>query len=593
MVVENHCHEVEATLTQERISVANLNKSLKEEVDRSTSFQDIINTMTSLITATAPDFRVEKLLGTGSNAAAFKVQYLTAFDNNSIRSSALTTSSTTTKRGRDMVMKVLFNWENTPQQTMLRQKYMAECVTLSLIPNHPNIIHPLGAIVIPGLPSEYVEKIPSDKSFFRNELCTHKSLAILMPHAGITLGEFLCALLSTSNKEKVLETVLTIFVQGTKAIQHIEAHSIVHRDIKQDNILIAPESGKLTLIDFGEAQQCCPPNMEMMITATTQPWGNTGTMPPELSMFLKATATTRGGPVRAGPALFSLSKILLESLNFRRAKSYEIKQVGCGTSSGRRRTTVLPLEGSVSSPLCNRKWLIGFPNFAKTCLWKIVGGALSSEDGPGVHLAGISVSDSLLQFSPLCDDVVMIYSSDPVVGSCVLFCDLQASFNQNKVVVTSKSKCSCFENLKGIVLKPGGSLCTLHFDSTHHGVLVDMTTEEEQVVARFPQFAFATPVGRNHLFVRAQRDYSKFKVYNVENMKLTATPCTWACPAIPWQSGLVAHSGDVSISETSTKVTFTICDVATGFCVCHFLIAFDTLCGDAFETDSYLYDNSL
>ncbi|KAH3723199.1 protein kinase [Pelomyxa schiedti] len=144
--LENHCHEVEATLAQERISVANLNKSLKAEVDRSTSFQDIINTMTSLITATAPDFRVEKLLGTGSHAAAFKVQYLTAFDNNSIRSSALTTSSTTTKRGRDMVMKVLFNWENTPQQTMLRQKYMAECVTLSLVPNHPNIIHPLGAI---------------------------------------------------------------------------------------------------------------------------------------------------------------------------------------------------------------------------------------------------------------------------------------------------------------------------------------------------------------------------------------------------------------------------------------------------------------
>ncbi|KAH3723414.1 sel1 repeat family protein [Pelomyxa schiedti] len=295
----DRCHHTETILAQERISVANLNKSLKEEVDRSTSFQDIINTMTALLSATASDFRVEKLLGTGSNAAAFKVQYLTAFDHSisnsadmstpTPSSSALATSSSkakeeelTMKRGRYMVMKVLFNWENTPQQTMLRQKYMAECATLSLLPNHPNVIHPLGAIVTPFLPAEFVEKIPRDKPFFR-EMCSHKSLAILMPHCGITLSAFLSPFLSkmdsnSSNNGRMLEVAQSIFVQGCKAIQHIEAHSIVHRDIKQDNILVDPGSGEMTLIDFGEAQQCCPPNMEMMITPTASTRGVSGSL---------------------------------------------------------------------------------------------------------------------------------------------------------------------------------------------------------------------------------------------------------------------------------------------------------------------------
>ncbi|KAH3731421.1 hypothetical protein Pelo_17747 [Pelomyxa schiedti] len=291
-------------------SVDNLNKSLKEEVDRSTSFQNTINTMVSLISATASHFRVEKLLGTGSNGAAFHVKYFTAFDNNSsseAMSGALATSSktakettATTKRGRDLVMKVLFNFENISQQTMLRQKYMAECATLALVPSHPNVIHPLGAIVTPCLPDEFVEKIPPSQLYFR-EMCRLKSLAILMPHAGITLSVFLSSLLQptypSKTNEKMVKAVHSLFVQGCKAIQHIESHSIAHRDIKQDNILVDPESGKLTLIDFGEAQQCCPPNMEMTITATTQPWGNTGTMPPELSMFLKRmrmTGATRG-----------------------------------------------------------------------------------------------------------------------------------------------------------------------------------------------------------------------------------------------------------------------------------------------------------
>ncbi|KAH3722939.1 hypothetical protein Pelo_18354 [Pelomyxa schiedti] len=191
----------------------------------------ILNTMTSLISATVGDFGVEKLLGTGSNAAVFKVQFQTTTSNNPRSLSISTTTPTSTsgasvsptKTTTGMVMKIIFNWENTPQQTLLRRKYMAECVVLSLLPNHPNVIHPLGALVIPCLPTEFVEKIPSDKKYFREELCNNKSLAILMPHCGITLSSFLLS--STSSTVEVKN----LFVQGLKAISHIESHFVVHR----------------------------------------------------------------------------------------------------------------------------------------------------------------------------------------------------------------------------------------------------------------------------------------------------------------------------------------------------------------------------
>ncbi|KAH3723001.1 hypothetical protein Pelo_18293 [Pelomyxa schiedti] len=280
--LESCVKTTEATLWQERISVENLRKELQEEVVKSTRSMAVLNTMISLIPANIRDFRVEKLLGTGSNAAVFKVQ----FNNHH--------GTTTPKTATDMVMKIIFNWENTPEHTLVRQKYMAELVVLSLVPNHPNVIHPLGALVIPCLPPEFVDKIPSDKKYFREELCNNKSLAILMPHCGSTLSSFL----SSSTKWITLQDAQNLFVQALKAISHIESHFVVHRDIKGDNILVEPENGKLTLIDFGEAQHC--PNMEMTMSATSQPWGNTGSIPPELSMLLSRSTRFSG--------VFSFSK---------------------------------------------------------------------------------------------------------------------------------------------------------------------------------------------------------------------------------------------------------------------------------------------
>ncbi|KAH3763311.1 hypothetical protein Pelo_4839 [Pelomyxa schiedti] len=122
--IQNQITSTRETCSQEQLTVTKMEKDIAR-------YKEIVNTMTSLLPADISDFRANRLLGTGSNAAAFEVQY------QSNDSSA-----------REMVMKVLFNWENTPRHTLLKQKYMVECVTLSLVPDHPNVIHPLGVMIV-------------------------------------------------------------------------------------------------------------------------------------------------------------------------------------------------------------------------------------------------------------------------------------------------------------------------------------------------------------------------------------------------------------------------------------------------------------
>ncbi|KAH3765373.1 hypothetical protein Pelo_2755 [Pelomyxa schiedti] len=205
--------------------------------------------MTSLIPADISDFTPKKLLGTGASAVAFQVGFFGGGFPSYLES-----------RNESMVMKVLFNWENTPRHTRLRQKYMAECVILSSMPAHPNVIQPLGALVIPRLPDEFIEQIPPTPP--------------LPPW----------------------EMTLKTFQQALKAVNHIEINKIVHRDIKEDNLLVDPVTNTLSLIDFGEATRCPRSDLEVTLSSEQQLWGNTGTMPPELSTLtrtLRATGTSQ------------------------------------------------------------------------------------------------------------------------------------------------------------------------------------------------------------------------------------------------------------------------------------------------------------
>ncbi|KAH3732843.1 hypothetical protein Pelo_16322 [Pelomyxa schiedti] len=231
-------------------------------------YKQTVSTMTSLISADMSKFTAKEILGTGSYGAAFKVQFC---GNNA-------------SPQQMMVMKLQFNMEGISGQTQLRNKYMTECHNLALIPHHPNVIHPLGAFVTPKLPKEFLALIPPDKEVYIQWARDNKSFVFLMPYGGIHLSSYLCSL---KPSEKVSIT-LDIFNQALKAVHHIETNSIVHRDIKQDNILVDPATRRLTLIDFGCAQDCITDgegNLSYVISPTGDTWGNLGTIPPEVMSF--------------------------------------------------------------------------------------------------------------------------------------------------------------------------------------------------------------------------------------------------------------------------------------------------------------------
>ncbi|KAH3743776.1 hypothetical protein Pelo_14827 [Pelomyxa schiedti] len=245
------------------------------------------STMTSLIPAGISQFTVKELLGTGSYGAAFKVQFQ---------------GSKASLEPQMMVMKLQFNMDEIVTQTLLRNKYMTEVQTLALIPHHQNVIHPLGAFVIPSLPQDFLELL-HDKPAYEEWAKDHRSFVFFMPCGGIPLSGYKQSLLSSLPPRQMVGATLNLFHQALSAINHLESNAIVHRDIKEDNIVVDPPTQKLTLIDFGMAQECIKDTQGQMaaqLTPTGNTWGNLGTIPPEIMSFINNP--------RAGSQLFPLSK---------------------------------------------------------------------------------------------------------------------------------------------------------------------------------------------------------------------------------------------------------------------------------------------
>ncbi|KAH3766581.1 hypothetical protein Pelo_1559 [Pelomyxa schiedti] len=304
------------------------------------SFKERAETMTSLVGANIDSFAMMKFLGSGSNAATFQVRFFPSGGGGGGACTGISSSSVpqlhhllhpsspspptttqppldnnnnnTNKRSEEnnapqsttMAMKVLFNWENTPQQTLIKQKYMKECIVLASVPLHPNVIHPLGTLVIPRFPPEFIEAIPSDQPVYK-ELSLNKSLAFLLPFCGVPLVKFLTNLLDGATTTSTTTTstpriVRNMLLQSLSAVCHLERAHVVHRDIKGDNILVDPATHKLTLIDFGEAVEClstdgCDDDLQAIVMRTDgQVWGNTGTMPPEVSALSRDLMRMRG-----------------------------------------------------------------------------------------------------------------------------------------------------------------------------------------------------------------------------------------------------------------------------------------------------------
>ncbi|KAH3759432.1 sel1 repeat family protein [Pelomyxa schiedti] len=274
---------VEQNVQLLRQQVQALNKQLGELTVHDEQMQGLIQTMTSMISADISNFILKRLLvvENANKSATFIVQY-----NRQPNSSS---SGGDQELQQEMVMKVHFNWENTPTPTRQRRQFFAECMNLSLIPHHPNVICPLGAIVIPRyrLPASFMEQLLPTEGSPTNS--NNKALGILMPYCGITLSAFLTLFEPSS----LVGVAVDLFLQALEAVHHLESHCIVHRDIKEENILVHPDTRKLTLRGFSHALHCGRNNTQMILPVSAQPpiWGNTETMPPELSTLRNSDGT--------------------------------------------------------------------------------------------------------------------------------------------------------------------------------------------------------------------------------------------------------------------------------------------------------------
>ncbi|KAH3693347.1 hypothetical protein Pelo_19926 [Pelomyxa schiedti] len=119
---------------------------------------------------------------------------------------------------------------------------MKECIVLASVPLHPNVIHPLGTLVIPSIlnnrtkrfPPEFIEAIPSDQPVYK-ELSLNKSLAFLLPFCGVPLVKFLTNLLdgatttSTTTTTSTPRIVRNMLLQSLSAVCHLERAHVVHR----------------------------------------------------------------------------------------------------------------------------------------------------------------------------------------------------------------------------------------------------------------------------------------------------------------------------------------------------------------------------
>ncbi|KAH3756335.1 hypothetical protein Pelo_11830 [Pelomyxa schiedti] len=206
---------------------------------------------------------------------------------------------------------------------------------------------------------------------------------------------------------------------------------------------------------------------------------------------------------------------------------------------------------------CSSKWIAGYlPNGAALYVWKVaeLGGdaARCERHFDGVHARAT-------QFSPLSDDVLLVFASCEAEENCVTFCDLQASVNEGKLVVTRKVPLG-ERHTDRIIWRPDGSVCTLHSDSSAK-YFVDNATGKQLV--QFPQSTNVFPV--------------VYHTGSITSEPSHCVPCTWAAPSVGVQSQLIASTTHHAKKDRrATEIKFSVHDCSTGFHVGDFIVPFDS-----------------
>ncbi|CAF4491923.1 unnamed protein product [Rotaria sp. Silwood1] len=179
----------------------------------------------------------------------------------------------------NLAIKMLFNYGIQSNAEALERAMDKELLPLRKCSYHPNIVHMYSCFVdsFPLLNEAYVYypmAIPTSLSpdgYGRN-----KTLFIVMRRYDLTLSEYIRL------SKPTYEERLILFSQLLEALLYLKRHSIVHRDLKSDNLLICSSTGELVLADFGCALYQ-PPNLKVPYTTDEiGKGGNLALMAPEI-----------------------------------------------------------------------------------------------------------------------------------------------------------------------------------------------------------------------------------------------------------------------------------------------------------------------
>jgi PTEN induced putative kinase 1 len=174
---------------------------------------------------------------------------------------------------------MLFNYGIQSNAEALEKAMDKELIPLRKCVYHPNIIRMYSCFVdsfplLDEAQDYYPMAIPaslSSDSYGRN-----KTLFIVMRRYDVTLSEYI-RLNQPNHHERLL-----LFTQLLEALHYLKQHSIVHRDLKSDNILLCHSTGELVLADFGCALHQ-PPNLRLpYVTDEISKGGNLSLMAPEV-----------------------------------------------------------------------------------------------------------------------------------------------------------------------------------------------------------------------------------------------------------------------------------------------------------------------
>lgn len=179
----------------------------------------------------------------------------------------------------NLAIKMLFNFGVQSNAEALEKAMEKELLPLRHCSSHPNVIrmHSFFVDAVPLLKEAeryYPAAIPTHLSpdgFGRN-----KTLFIVMRRYDLTLPEYLRSHQANEHERLIL------FTQLIEALLYLKRHSIVHRDLKSDNLLVSSSTGELVVADFGCALHQ-PPNLRLpYVTDEIGKGGNVALMAPEI-----------------------------------------------------------------------------------------------------------------------------------------------------------------------------------------------------------------------------------------------------------------------------------------------------------------------